>query len=399
MDRPAKPGSSSLEHLRQLPRFCRSSAWSAALERANLILLRLNSVRLNRTVHRQRVWGCRALLVLVTGGTGYVGSHAVAALAETGHRIRVLARSPEKIPAALGPLGIHEVETAIGDVTEPAAVERALEGCDAVLHAASVFSLDARKAGEMNTVNVRGTEIVLGTAHRLGLDPIVHVSSEVALLPPADGEVLSPDSPVKRPPGPYCRSKADSELVARKFQARGAPVVSVLPAGLWGPYDPHLGEGATLAANVLRKRYPVVMAGGMHIADVRDVAAVLAGVMQPGRGPCSYMVTGHYVTMPDIIGMLSDLSGRRIGFVTFPAGFLAAFGRAADRVQRRLRTRLPWSAESIWIVNCDARCDDSKTRDELQLEPRPLRETFVDTVHWLVEAGHLAPRQAGRLAQ
>jgi len=276
------------------------------------------------------------LLVLVTGGTGYVGSHSIAALAGAGHRIRVLARSPEKIPAALGPLGVHDVETAIGDVTEPAAVEGALKGCDAVLHAASVFSLDARKADEMNSVNVRGTDTVLGTAHRLGLDPIVHVSSEVALLPPADGQVLSPDSPVKRPPGPYCRSKADSELVARKFQALGAPVVSVLPAGVWGPHDPHLGEGVTLAANVLRNRYPMVMAGGMHIADVRDVATVVAAVMQPGRGPRSYLVTGHYLTMPDIIGTLGDLSGRRLRFVTLPAGFLTAFGRTADLVQRRL---------------------------------------------------------------
>ena len=276
------------------------------------------------------------MLVLVTGGTGYVGSHSIAALAGAGHRIRVLARSPEKIPAALGPLGVHDVETAIGDVTEPAAVEGALKGCDAVLHAASVFSLDARKADEMNSVNVRGTDTVLGTAHRLGLDPIVHVSSEVALLPPADGQVLSPDSPVKRPPGPYCRSKADSELVARKFQALGAPVVSVLPAGVWGPHDPHLGEGVTLAANVLRNRYPMVMAGGMHIADVRDVATVVAAVMQPGRGPRSYLVTGHYLTMPDIIGTLGDLSGRRLRFVTLPAGFLTAFGRTADLVQRRL---------------------------------------------------------------
>jgi dihydroflavonol-4-reductase len=351
------------------------------------------------SVHQRNVWGCRALLVLVTGGTGYVGSHSIAAMVGAGHRIRVLARSPEKVPAALSPLGVRGVETAIGDVTEPAAVEHALKGCDAVLHAASVFSLDARRADEMHSVNVRGTDIVLGTAHRLGLDPIVHVSSEVALLPPADGEVLNPDSPVKRPPGPYCRSKADSELVARKFQALGAPVVSVLPAGVWGPHDPHLGEGVTLAANVLRNRYPIVMAGGMHVADVRDVAAVLAAVMQPGRGPRSYLVAGHYVTMPDIIGTLGDLSGRRIRFVTLPAAFLAAFGWTADLVQRRLRTRLPWSAESIWIVNCDARCDDSKTRDELQLEPRLLRETFADTVHWLVEAGHLTPRQAGRLAR
>jgi dihydroflavonol-4-reductase len=337
--------------------------------------------------------------VLVTGGTGYLGSHSVAALARAGHRIRVLARSAEKVPAALGPLGVSGMETAIGDVTEPAAVERALTGCDAVVHAASVFSLDVRRVGEMTAVNVRGTEVVLGTAHRLGLDPIVHVSSELALLPPAAGEVLTPNSPVRRPSWPYCRSKADSELVARKFQALGAPVVSVMPAGLWGPHDPHLGEGVTLAANVLRRRYPVVMAGGMHIADVRDAAAVLAAVMQPGRGPRSYLVTGHYLTMPAIIGTLGDLTGRRVRFVTLPAGFLAAFGRAADLVQRRLLTRLPWSAESIWIVNCDARCDDSKTRDELQVEPRPLRETFADTVRWLAESGHLTPRQAGRLAR
>jgi dihydroflavonol-4-reductase len=166
------------------------------------------------------------LFVLVTGGTGYVGSHAIAALARAGHRIRVLARSPNRVPAALGPLGVEGVETAIGDVTDRAAVARALAGCDAVLHAASVFSLDARRADEMRSVNVRGTELVLDTAHRLGLDPIVHVSSELALLPPGDGDVLTPDSPVGRPPRPYCRSKADSELVARKYQALGAPVVA-----------------------------------------------------------------------------------------------------------------------------------------------------------------------------
>jgi dihydroflavonol-4-reductase len=74
----------------------------------------------------------------------------------------------------------------------------------------------------MSSVNIRGTEIVLGTAHRLGLDPIVYVSSELALLPPASGEILAPDSPVGQSRWPYCRSKADSEVVARKVQALGA---------------------------------------------------------------------------------------------------------------------------------------------------------------------------------
>src|SRR5512133_1751467 len=141
--------------------------------------------------------GRTSSLVLVTGGTGYLGSHAIAALAQAGHRIRVLARAPERVPRALAPLGVDQVETVSGDVTDHVAVARALEGTDAVLHAASVFSMDPRKADEMRSVNVRGTDIVLGTAHRLGLDPIVYISSELALLPPDDGEVLTPESPVK----------------------------------------------------------------------------------------------------------------------------------------------------------------------------------------------------------
>jgi nucleoside-diphosphate-sugar epimerase len=247
-------------------------------------------------------------------------------------------------------------------------------------------------------VNVRGTDVVLGAAQRLGLDPIVHVSSELALLPPADGEVLTPAAAVKQTRWPYCRSKADSELVARKYQELGAPVVSVMPAAVWGPHDPHFGEGVTLATNVLRKRYPIVMPGGMHIADVRDVAAVLAAVMEPGRGPRSYMVAGQYISLPELIHALADLSGRRIRFATFPAWFLAAFGRAADVAQRRMKTRLPWQGEGIWVMNCAAHCDDSKTRNELGLQPRPLRETLTDTVRWLVEVGHLSPGEAGRLA-
>src|SRR4029453_2661791 len=194
--------------------------------------------------------------------------------------------------------------------------------------------------------------------------PIVHVSSELALLPPPEGAVLTASSPVGQPAWPYSRSKADSELVARRSQARGAPVVSVMPAAVWGPHDPHMGEGATLAANVLKKRYPIVMRGGMHIADVRDVAAVLAAVMDPGRGPRSYLVAGQYISLPDLIRALADQSGRRIPFVVFPRWFLAAFGRAADVAQRRLKTRLPWQGEGIWVMNCVAHCDDSKTRSE-----------------------------------
>src|SRR5262249_61385361 len=114
--------------------------------------------------------------------------------------------------------------SADGDVTDPASVERAMEGCEAVLHGASVYSFRRRDAKLMEETNARGTDVVLGTAQRLGLDPIVYVSSYVALLP-TEGRVQSPASPVLTPRPPYARSKAESERVARGYQDAGAPVV------------------------------------------------------------------------------------------------------------------------------------------------------------------------------
>lgn len=338
--------------------------------------------------------------VLLTGGTGFVGTHTVAALLEAGHDVKLLVRSPERVASSLTPLGLdRDLEAVAGDVTDPETVERALEGCEAVIHGASVFSMDARKGDVMRRVNVAGAETVLSAAVRRDLDPIVLVSSDLSLLPP-DDRVLKPDSPVSPPPEryPYCYTKGMAELVARSFQTEGAPVVSVMPPSLWGPNDPHLGEGPLLARNVLRRRIPAVTPGGIEIADVRDTARVIAATIEPGRGPRSYLLAGHYLSLRDILRTLGRLTGRRFPAITMPRGVMLWIGSLTDALQRRTKTRLPWSREAIWILNCAARCDGSRVREDLGLEPRPIEETFADTVRWLLVAGHVTPKQAGRLA-
>src|SRR3972149_5757359 len=139
--------------------------------------------------------------VLATGGTGFIGSQTVASLVEKGPDQRVVGRSPDRIAPALEPVGGHGVDTIVGDVTDPEAVERAMEGCEAVLHAAAVFSLDSRAAGRLRETNVRSTDIVLGTAVRLGLDPIVYVSTGGGPLSPPRGGP-PPPPPGEGPPRP-----------------------------------------------------------------------------------------------------------------------------------------------------------------------------------------------------
>jgi dihydroflavonol-4-reductase len=118
--------------------------------------------------------------VLITGGTGFVGSHTVEAVIRAGHEVKLLVRRPERVQAALAPLGVDEVDAVTGDVLDAASVQAAVEGCDALINAAAIFSLDPAEAKKMLATNTRATEIVFDAAIGAGLDPIVHVSSYVA---------------------------------------------------------------------------------------------------------------------------------------------------------------------------------------------------------------------------
>jgi dihydroflavonol-4-reductase len=333
--------------------------------------------------------------VLVTGGTGFIGSHSVAALLSQGHQVRLMVRSRERVARSLSPLGVAEVDWVLGDVTIPGSVEEAMVGCDAVLHAAAIYSFDARAAARIRDVNVRGTEIVLGTAVRAGLDPIVHVSSYAALLPPG-GAVLTPDSPVKRPHGAYSRSKAESELVARRYQEQGAPVVITYPGGVIGPHDPYLGESNRTMVEFINNR--LTMRGGGMWVDVRDVAKVHAAVMERGRGPRRYMITGHYIALTDLTAALREIAGHPGRTVALPAGAAEAIGRMADLMQHIVPGRLPLAYEGMWIAALQPHCDDSRTVNELGITPRDLGETLADTVRWLADQGHISLAQARKAA-
>jgi nucleoside-diphosphate-sugar epimerase len=332
--------------------------------------------------------------VLVTGGTGFVGSHTVAALAAGGHDIRLLVRSPDRIAPALRPLGAAEpVDHVVGDVTDRACVERALDGCDAVVHAAAVYSLDSRAYREMRRTNVRGAETVLEAAVQHGCDPVVHISSFVALL--HRRATVTADSPLSTARGVYVQSKAASEAVARRLQNDGAPIVIVHPGGVLGPHDPHLGDAVQRLRNVLRGRYPTWPSGGYHQVDVRDVAKLHAALMSAGAGPRSYIVPGHHVDGRTMFNTLQAVTGRRVRHVTLPAQAMLPFVWAASAAQRALPIHLPAEYEGVLLHAYDTRCDDSPAREELGVDPRPLVDTYRDTVRWLYQAGRLTARQAG----
>ena len=334
--------------------------------------------------------------VLVTGGTGYVGAHIVAALIRDGHDVRMLVRRAEQVPISLEPLDVSVDDVVVGDVLDADVVAAALDGVDAVVHAAAVFSLDARRAAEITRTNLRATELVVGGAVERGLDPVVHISSTVALTCRDGG---GPELPLGDVDLPYAKSKRESEVQIRAFQSIGAPVVSVYPGGVLGPHDPYLGTQAELFMWIVKGRLPVWPTGGAHYVDVRDVADVVAACMAPGQGPRRYVVPGHHLDGDLIHGTLHKITGRWLPFVSTPSIVAKPFSQFAEALNKFLPAgmHLPADVETVELAERDTRFDTSLTTEELGIEARPFEETARDTLLWLIDIGALASRYAGNL--
>ena len=333
--------------------------------------------------------------VMVTGGTGFVGAHAVKALLDAGHEVRLLVRSPDRVDEVLKPLGAEVTDYVVGDMTDGASVAKAVDGCDAALHSACVVTLERRRADEVLRANPRGAEVVLDAAIERGLDPIVHVSSTSALFRPGV-EVIHADLPPAEVHDAYGRSKAEAEVVARDRQARGAPVTIVYPGGVVGPAaGPAMGEMADAIVTQLKLGAMPLRDASWPVVDVRDLAAVFVAVMEPGRGPRRFVCGGRSITMPDQAQIYRELTGRRFPVVPTPPAVLRGTGRMMDALMKVLPVDSVITGEAMTVLTHWPGTDDRRAHEELGVEWRDPLDTFREAIRSLHAAGRISDKQAG----
>ncbi len=327
-----------------------------------------------------------------------VGAHTAAALHRAGHQLRLLVRDPSRIPRALAPLGVSTPQYVIGTVTDAKAVEEAFRGCDAAVHAAALLSFDRARDAEMQRTNVEGSRLVLETGVRLGLDPIVYVSSLAALFP-AEGNLLTAEESLKSPRDLYARSKAAGERVARELQARRAPLVITYPGGVFGPDDPTVNDGVRLILKFLTSGAFPVTRGGISFIDVRDIAAVHAAVMKPGLGPRRYVLGGHFLPYADLVDCFVRVTGRSVLKLPVPGGLMRGLGWLGDRLRALGLDVGALTYESMLMATRGVPCDDSPARRELGITFRPADDTLRDILLWMHREGTLGANDLGALAR
>lgn len=333
--------------------------------------------------------------VLVTGGTGFVGSHVARQLLGLGHAVQLLVRDEAKARRLYSPAGTPVPTLKRGDVTDAASVCAAVSGCDAVVHAAAATPIKSGDTAVLFKTNVDGVKHVIGSAADAGIRRIVHVSSITAIFN-RDASKVTEDAPLSPSTMPYGHSKVEADMTVRDMQDKGAAVDIVYPGGVIGPDDPGLSDAFKALIHRFNKGFRITE-GGMQHVDVRDLASFIVALLEESTNGARYLLPGPYLTWSQLADLLEEVSGYPLKRVPAKGWVFRGVGRFYDFKRLFTTVDSPISAETMRYSTQWPNVKPSVKFSELGLSLCSPEKTFADSLRWLVEAGHLQKRQVPKL--
>jgi len=313
---------------------------------------------------------------LVTGASGFTGSHLVHALEQKGVSVVGLVRKSSKLTR----LADRQVQLVYGDITDRNALKAAMTGVDAVFHTAAYVELGLVNAAEMERVNVEGTRAVMEVAQELKVAKVIYCST-VGVYGDTQGEVID-ETFTRTQTGfssAYDSTKYQAQQIVDRFAAQGLPVVSVMPSGVFGADDPHFGP---VIQQFLKGRLKL-WAGGdritgiVHVDDLANAMILAAETGKPGE---------HYIISA------GDLSTREMFAILFqktdipvpreaPKPLVRLAGNLLDPIGRLLKWQPPLSRERVhYLYDRCVRVDATKARQQLGWRPRSVEQTLTEIV-------------------
>src|ERR1044071_5042876 len=312
---------------------------------------------------------------LITGGTGFLGSHLVRQLVADGEKdIRVMATS---IPDSIVGLGI---ETFAGSITNEKDVKQAVEGITQIYHLAGKVSREREDAQQMYKVHVEGTRLLCDAAKAADVKTIVLASTSGTIAVTEDGE-LTPDESYPVPLDiiarwPYYASKAYQEMAAlERFNGKGLRLVIMNPSLLLGPEDERLSS-SRVVLDFMARKISAVPNGGLNFVDARDAAQAFRIAMQKGRHGQRYLlgaVNWTFVKFFDRLARLTKVASPRLAF---PSKFAVTSAHVIDSLFRQWNFTSPVQADEVEMAEYFWYFKHDKARRELGFQPRDPGDTL-----------------------
>lgn len=319
--------------------------------------------------------------ILITGGTGFLGTHLVRRLLDAGEKnLRVMA---SRVPEWMEDAG---VEAANGSVTDENDVAAAVKGVSAVFHLAGRVSRDNADAALMNRVHVQGTRILCEAAVEAGVKTLVLASSSGTIAVSEEPEILDETHP---PPldlisrFAYYASKFYQEKTAlENFEGKGLKLVILNPSLLLGPDDERLSSTKPVLDFIARK-IPFTPSGGLNFVDVRDTAAAFIAALEKGRHRERYLLGAANMTFAEFFGRLERLSGVAAPMLRVPKSISVPASNMIDSFFRNWNRTPPFEAKEVEQAELFWYFDPAKAVAEFGFEPRDPQQTLNDTVRYL----------------
>jgi len=322
------------------------------------------------------------MTVVVTGAAGHIGGNLVRALLAAGRPVRAVVRQDQRALAGL------DVETVSADVRDPETLRRAFAGAEVVHHLAAIVSISGDQGGRVTSTNVDGVRHAAAAALACGVRRFVLYSSIHAYDLEHDEATITEQSARPGAGHPaYDRAKYAGELALRDAIAAGLDAVIVNPTAVVGPFDFRPSHVGQLLIDLQHRRLPSLVDGGFDWVDVRDVVAGALAAEQRGRSGENYLLTGHYHTIAELAGWVSEITGAAPPRLLAPI-WLARIGAPFVQLGNWvLRTKPLYTAESLRALLRVDRISGDKARRELDHAPRPMRQTVEDTLKWFAQQG------------
>jgi len=324
----------------------------------------------------------RTRLALITGASGFIGSHLVQDLVRRGWKVRALVHS-RPLPSGT------EAETIRGDIQDSSLVRKNLEDVDVVFHLASALGFSQIGREEFFRINAGGTETVLQAARGAGVRRVVHFSSAGVLGHVPSNTVAEETHPLN-PRDLYDRSKLEGEKIARRYAEQGLDLVIIRPGWVYGPGDRRTfklikavvdglffmpGSGRTLQTPV----------------HIRDLLAGTSLCLERGRrGEVYHLAGGQALAVRDMVAAVARAAGRKPPRLCLPLLPVKAAAWLMGRAFSLAKKESPLSPSRLaFFIHPKPLCIDKAVR-ELDYAPHiNFEEGMRETVRWYRENGWL----------
>lgn len=330
------------------------------------------------------------MTVLVTGGTGFVGSAVIRALLKRGESVRAMTRASSDQALLEG----LDVERMHGDLENMESLKHAVAGCSALFHVAADYRLWVPNPDAIYRTNVEGTGNLMRAAAEAGAERIVYTSSvaTLGLTGTADPADETTRSTINDMVGHYKRSKYLAEQAVFSLIAdEGLPAVIVSPSAPIGPRDIKPTPTGRLVLDVAKGQLPAYVDTGLNIVHVEDVAAGHLLAFDRGEIGERYILGGENLHLNEIIVAVANIAGVKAPKLKLPIGLLMPIAQMTEAVWRLLgKTSEPFiTVDGLRMARKLMFFSSSKAKSKLGYRPRPAAEAFQDAIAWYSDEGYI----------